>query len=174
MRARNKDTARDAIHPSNVSESAMNSRQRFSVDVSVFVIVREGTRILFLRRAHTGWKDGFFSLPAGGHDGNETLAQAAARELREETGLIAAESELALAHLLHCRVGEKDSEWLGAFFEARIWRGVPELMEPGKHDRLEWLDPRNLPAHTIPYVAQALEAVSRGVQFSGYGWPAPA
>ena len=151
----------------------MNSRQRFSRDVSVFVIVREGSRILFLRRAHTGWKDGFFSLPAGGHDGNETLAQAAARELREETGLIAAAPDLALVHLMHCRAGEKGSEWLGAFFETRQWHGTPELREPEKHDGLEWFDPRNLPENTIPYVVQALDAVSRGETFSVYGWPEP-
>jgi ADP-ribose pyrophosphatase YjhB (NUDIX family) len=59
----------------------MNStlvRQRYALNASVFVVVRRGDDILLLRRANTGWNDGQWSLPAGGHDGGETLEQAAA------------------------------------------------------------------------------------------------
>ena len=62
-------------------------RERFTLSVSGFVIVRSGKQVLLLRRANTGWKDGLFSLPAGAHDGSETLAATAAHELEEETSL---------------------------------------------------------------------------------------
>jgi len=71
------------------------------LSVSVFVIVRSSEKILLIRRANTGWRDGFFSLPAGGHDGAETLAAAAVRELQEETSLSAKEEDMKLVHLLH-------------------------------------------------------------------------
>jgi hypothetical protein len=34
-------------------------RERFSLSVSVFIIGKDGEKILFLRRSNTGWKDGF-------------------------------------------------------------------------------------------------------------------
>jgi 8-oxo-dGTP pyrophosphatase MutT (NUDIX family) len=43
-----------------------------STNVSVFAIALRGSEVLLLRRARTGWKDGFYRLPAGGHDGGET------------------------------------------------------------------------------------------------------
>ena len=148
-------------------------RQRFSLNVSVFVLVSESDNILLLRRSNTGWKDGFFSLPAGGHDGNETLAQSAARELREETGLIAEPEHMKLVHLIHCNSGDSGSEWLGAFFSAEKWTGTPTLMECNKHDHIGWHPLNNLPANTIPYTRQGIELSSSGVEFSSYGW-APA
>lgn len=94
----------------------MPSKNRFGLSVSVFVIITRGHEVLLLRRSNTGWKDNFYSLPAGGHDGGETLAESASRELREETGLCAEPTGLRLAHLLHCYQGDGGTEWLGAFF----------------------------------------------------------
>ena len=103
-------------------------RERFTLSVSVFVIVRSGKHVLLLRRANTGWKDGFISLPAGAHDGTETLAAAAARELEEETSLRADQQDMRLVHLLHCNAGDSGGEWLGVFFQAQRWRGEPTLL----------------------------------------------
>ena len=138
--------------------------------MSVFVIVRQGDDVLLLRRANTGWKDGCWSLPAGAHDGGETLTQAAARELREETGLVASLDGLRLAHLLHCRTGDDGREWLGAFFIADSWTGSPALGEPGKHDRIGWFCVRDLPDSLIEYTRQGLECAAIGEPFSAFGW----
>lgn len=146
-------------------------RQRFTLSVSVFVIIREGAKVLLLRRANTGWKDGFLSLPAGAHDGKETLAQAAARELREETSLIVAEADLKLAHLLHCQSGDSGEEWLGAFFVAEKCSGVPQLLERAKHDHIGWYAMDELPENLIPYTRQGLELSAQNVAFSTFGWP---
>lgn len=149
-------------------------RERFGVSVSVFVIVRSGEQMLLLRRANTGWKDGFFSLPAGGHDGAETLAAAAARELKEETSLHAEVCDMKLVHLLHCNTGDSGGEWLGAFFEAEKWSGEPHLAESEKHDRIGWYAIGDLPSNTIPYTRQGIELSQRKVAFSVYGWPTSA
>ena len=145
-------------------------RDRFPMSTSVFVILHDEGRILLLRRGTTGWKDGFLSLPAGSHDGGETLASAAARELREETGVVAFPGAMALVHLMHCRSGDSGSEWLGAFFRADAWRGEPRLMETGKHNHIGWYDADRLPDDVIPYAAQGIRCVLGGAPYSDFGW----
>lgn len=54
-----------------------------------------GNKLLWMRRALAP-KQGFWAIPAGFMEQGETLAQAAARELREETGVIIAPSKLEL------------------------------------------------------------------------------
>ena len=145
-------------------------RQRFTLSLSVFVIVRDADRILLLRRANTGWKDGLHSLPAGAHDGNEPLAVAAARELREETGLVANPDDLRLVHLLHCAPTDGNGEWLGAFFLAEAWTGTPALAEPDKHDHIGWHGLAALPDTLIDYTRQGIELGLRGIPNSHDGW----
>ena len=145
-------------------------RSRFELSVSVFVIARRDEQVLLLRRCNTAWMDGFYSLPAGRHDGGETLDQAAARELLEETGLVVRPEDLQLAHLMHCRSGDSGGEWLGAFFLATSCSGSAVLREPHKHDAVAWFDLHALPSAVIPYTRQGLEAALRGTAFSSFGW----
>jgi len=145
-------------------------RDRFMLSVSVFVIVRSAESVLLLRRINTGWKDGCFSLPAGGHDGKETLAAAAVRELEEETSLRADEKDMKLVHLLHCNSVDSGGEWMGAFFEATKWTGEPVLGEREKHDKLGWHPISDLPSDIIPYTKQGIELSIQEIMFSSYDW----
>ncbi len=146
-------------------------KQRFRLSISVFVIALDKRHVLLLRRAHTGWQDGHYSLPAGSLDGNEPLDRAAARELREETGLVAAPSDLRLAHLLHCHRGDRGDEWLGAFFIAERWSGEPVLIEVHKHDAIGWFALDSLPEPTISYTLQGIRCSMEGRAFSTFEWP---
>ena len=55
--------------------------------LGVSVLVREGGRVLLVKRARPPLQ-GYWSLPGGHVEGGETLAEAAAREVREETGVV--------------------------------------------------------------------------------------
>ena len=144
------------------------SRERYHLSIALFVLLLRGDDLLMLRRSQTGWMDGNYSLPAGGLELGETLAAAAARELREETGVEAAADDMQLAHTMH--VWTEDRSWLGHYFICRQWQGTPFLAEPEKHSEMGWQRLAALPEQTIPYVRQALEAINVGQHYSEYGW----
>lgn len=144
------------------------SRERYHLSIALFVLLLRGNDLLMLRRSQTGWMDGHYSLPAGGLELGETLAAAAARELREETGVEAAADDMQLAHTMH--VWTEDRSWLGHYFICRQWRCTPFLAEPEKHSEMGWQNLAALPEQTIPYVRQALEAIKAGQLYSEYGW----
>lgn len=148
-----------------------SGRIRHTLSVSVFAAACRDGEVLLLRRARTGWMDGHLSLPAGSHDGAETLTQAAARELREEAGLHVEHERLRLIHLLHVQAGDNGRDWLGAFFLAETWHGQPALGEPDKHDLLGWHPLESLPESLVPYVRQGLQLGLQGIPFSTFGWP---
>jgi ADP-ribose pyrophosphatase YjhB (NUDIX family) len=68
--------------PEVLAEYQGNFAHMFPAVGADAVVIREG-RILLIRRGD----DGLWAMPGGGADVGETLAEAATRELREETGL---------------------------------------------------------------------------------------
>ncbi|MGR4050629.1 NUDIX hydrolase [Kosakonia cowanii] len=144
------------------------SRERYHLSIALFVLLLRKDDLLMLRRSQTGWMDGCYSLPAGGLELGETLAAAAARELREETGVKASAGDMQLAHTMH--VWSEDRSWLGHYFICRQWHGTPSLAEPEKHSEMGWHNLAALPEQTIPYVRQALGAINAGQPYSEYGW----
>ncbi len=140
----------------------------FLLNISVFVLIHQGSSILLLHRKNTGWQDNKWSLPAGRHDGGEPLPEAAARELLEETGLIVQPENLEMVHLQHHKIGRDGKEWLGVFFCASSWTGTPTLLEPDKHDAVAWFDV--LPDTMVDYVRLAVEKITLGQRFSSIDW----
>lgn len=143
------------------------ARQRYSLNASVFAVVRQGNRVLSLRRSGTGWLDSHWSLPAGAHDGQTSLVESVLRELIEETGLTAEASNCRLLHVL--QVFNPDGvEWLGLYFGLDAFTGTPVVAEPEKHDAIEWRDLTEAVDPTVPYVRAALEQIASGSNFSVY------
>lgn len=146
----------------------MMRRERYQLSVAVFVVLRRDDEICLIRRANTGWMDGFYSLPAGGLENGETLLSAAAREANEETGVTINTEQLKLAHSMHVKT--EDRSWMGHFFLCSDWQGEPYVAEADKHSELLWVNIRQLPENTVPYVKQAISAIINGEIYSEYGW----
>jgi len=140
-------------------------RSRFPV--AVHMIFLHNDRVLLLRRFHTGWEDGKYSVPAGHVDAGESVTQAAIREVREEVGVDLKASDLEVVHVMH-RKG--DEERIDFFLVVKGWTGEITNAEPQKCDDLTWYPLSALPGNVIPYVRQGLANYQSGLLFSEFGW----
>ncbi len=143
-------------------------RARFPVTVHLFFF--RDDQILLLRRFHTGYRDGEYSVPAGHLDGGETVRTAAAREAREEVGVQIAENDILFSSVMHRNEGDERVDF---FVQVGAWRGEPVNQEPDKCDDLRWVNLKSLPQNTIPYVRRAIRNHQQGVSFEEFGWRDP-
>jgi 8-oxo-dGTP diphosphatase len=60
------------------------------------VLARHDGRVVLVRESHVRWGGEFWNVPSGMVEAHETPAQGAARELREETGLVVSSRSLRL------------------------------------------------------------------------------
>ena len=130
--------------------------ERYRSLVAVYVMaINDQEEILLLRRANTGYRYGYYDMPAGHLEVGETLRQAALRELQEETGLVVSEDQLEFMELLHRMSG--DRVYLDVFFQAKEWKGEVCLMEPEKCDHLAWFPLGALPENIVPHQQRVLQ-----------------
>lgn len=144
---------------------------RFALSAAVYAILRDGPRVLMLRRAGTSFREGQLSLPAGHLDGGEDAVTGLLRELREEVAVATTASDCRLALLLHSAADNADDqEYLHLFFLVDQWTGQPSIAEPDKCSELVWVDQSALPTDVVDYVAEALRAIERGESLLLWGW----
>ncbi len=142
---------------------------RHKVIPAVYVIFRNGNKILLLRRANTGYHDGDYSLPSGHVEPNEPAIKAAVREAKEEVGVDIDSKDLRLVHTLH-RYSEDPTphERIDLYFEAAKWQGQPKNAEPHKCDELRWVPVNDIPTNMTPEVRQALAMIAKGITYSDF------
>ncbi|MCP5405818.1 MAG: NUDIX domain-containing protein [Pseudomonadaceae bacterium] len=136
---------------------------KFLIYVAVYVLLVKDGKVLLLRRANTGYMDGMYSLPAGHVEEGESLIEAALRELKEETGVVAAPSDIAVKHAMYRRC---DRNYADYFLVCGNWQGEPANMEPAKCGELRWAELASLPENMTPEVKQALACIVAGQPFS--------
>jgi len=110
--------------------------------------------------------DGFYSLPAGHLEGGESLKEALAREVREETGITVGLEDMRLVHVsnnLH-----SNPERIDFFFLTEKWTGDVSIHEPNKCDQIIWTNPKHLPNNVVPSVISAIKGEIEGNYYSEY------
>jgi 8-oxo-dGTP diphosphatase len=132
------------------------------------LIFRKDGKILFVKRANTGHKDGYYSLPGGHVDPGESYSQSACREGFEEVGIRLKPSQLKQVLTFHAY--GTDSVRTGVFFEVTDWQGEPYNAEPHVHSEIAWLPEDDLPDTITEHTLLRLNALSKGQTYIEYGW----
>ncbi|MFD9698651.1 NUDIX domain-containing protein [Lentzea sp. NPDC059081] len=133
------------------------------------LLVRDDEVLLSRRRDRDPRFDGLWHLPSGKLDAGESVLAAAAREAREEIGVVIELADLRHVHTLHAN-GYGVEPRLGLFFEVRRWSGEPVNREPDKCSELRWFRLDALPGDAIGYSVAGIEAYRAGTPFAVVGW----
>lgn len=132
------------------------------------LLVRSG-KIFLNRRFNTGFMDGYYDVPGGHLDENETVRIGAARECMEEAGVTINPDDLALAHICH-RMNPDKHVYVDFFFTTEKWTGEPTNAEPDKSDHADWFPLDGLPEMINPHMGSSITNWHQGRFYSEFGW----
>ena len=142
---------------------------RFRVVPAAYVVFRResggNAEVLLQLRRGTGYMDGFWATAAAGHvEADESVLEAACREVTEELGVTVDPGELVPLCAMHRTAGNHHpiDERVDFFFELRSWRGEPRLVEEDKAAELRWFALGALPAPVVPHELFVLERLRAG------------
>ena len=136
-------------------------RDQFPVIVHT-LLFRHG-RVLLLRRARTGYLDGWYALPGGHLQRGESVAACAIRECLEETGVVIDAAQLRPAAVMPYR--SHDQQGVDFIMACDEFAAEPRLAEPERFDDIGFWNIDAPPQKTVPYIAHALDLVQRGEWF---------
>ncbi len=141
-------------------------RERFPVVVHILLERNEDGHLALLKRANTGFMDGYYALPGGHQEQGESISQTARRELMEELGVLAVEIEPAC--VLPYRSGRHQGT--NFLFRCLKWEGEPVINEPELFAELVWVPRDKLPQPTADWVPPALALSGTGDWYLEMDW----
>jgi 8-oxo-dGTP diphosphatase len=142
--------------------------QRFTLRSAVYLLLIKEDKLLLLKRANTGWMDGYYDVPAGHIESNEPITTAMLREAKEEVDISLAKKDLIPGTVMHRKGG--DFEYIDFYFIAKKWQGTPVIGEPDKCSDLNWFNLNELPDNLVPYTKKAIENYQNHISFAEFGW----
>ncbi|MEP7455209.1 NUDIX domain-containing protein [Phyllobacterium sp. SB3] len=113
-----------------------------SPGVGCGLVFLKDAHILLLQRKKSP-EAGSWGIPGGKVDFLEIAEHAVRREALEETGLSA--GTISLLGISEQLFHEEQQHWLGVLFLAEDFSGEVQLLEPEKHDGIDWFSLENLP-----------------------------
>jgi len=111
--------------------------------VGIAVVIERNNKILLGKRKGSH-KSGFWAVPGGHLEFNETLEECAMREVLEETGL--AINNIRKDTFTNDIMEDEGKHYITCFVRADCETGEPKIMEPDKCEEWGWFDWDNLPS----------------------------
>jgi 8-oxo-dGTP diphosphatase len=148
----------------------MKWQDRHKLIPAVYVLFRKDNQILLTKRANTGYRDGFYSLPAGHLDGGEPAIMAAVREVKEEVGIDIEPQNLRLIHTQHRVSEEGNHERINLYFETEKWHGTPINAEPQKCSEICWVNVDALPDNLVPELKYLFKELAEDASYGHFGF----
>lgn len=133
---------------------------------AVYLFLIKNKKVLLIRRAGTGYFNGYYSLPAGHVEGGELPQACIIREAKEEIGILVSKKNIEMIHSQYRTKNDETADRVNYFFAAKGWKGEPQNMEPHKCDDMRWVPLDKLPANTVPEVKLALACYRKKITYS--------
>ena len=149
----------------------IHSLQTFVICPNV-IIVRD-QKILLLRRVEkASFFAGYWHVPTGKIEGNESPKQTIVREVFEEIGLRTNPflETVVATKIPHFKNPELTWKDISLFFVVQEFEGEPFNKEPHLHDAMEWFDINHLPDPIIPVVKFGIEQYMKGKAYGEFGY----
>jgi 8-oxo-dGTP pyrophosphatase MutT (NUDIX family) len=134
--------------------------------VVVHLLVYRAATIALLKRANTGFMDGYWALPGGHQQQGESVSEAALRECEEELGIRA--TALSPVCVLPYRSGRHQG--VNFIFRVDDFLGEPRINEPDLFDELVWVAPDALPEPYADWIPDALGLIGRTDWYRELEW----
>lgn len=107
---------------------------------AAFAIIKdEQWKILFQKRANTGFRDGFYQLPSGHLEWEESMIACIIREVKEEINLDVAEKDCRVVHMSHS-VNPWERTYFNIYIEISTYSWELKNMETNKCSELRFID----------------------------------
>jgi 8-oxo-dGTP diphosphatase len=134
--------------------------------LAAYALVDRGDAVLLTRNSVRGPHPGVWTLPGGGVDHGESPAAAAAREVEEETALVAEVGRLLGVHDEHFTGTapsgrEEDFHGVHLVFEAVVAAGEPRVVDGGgTTEAAEWVSKGHVETGAVEVSAVVLAALA--------------
>lgn len=119
------------------------------------VLLRDG-KVLLCRRLKAP-EAGFWNIPGGKVDFMEKAEEAARRETAEETGLTV--GVVRLIAVDEQIFPDEKHHWFSLLYVTEDFSGEARIMEPSKHDGMEWFPLDALPEPLSAFARTAIDAL---------------
>jgi 8-oxo-dGTP diphosphatase len=129
--------------------------------VYVCLLLEKDNKVLLLKRANTGWMDGYWHVPGGTLEENESLAHAVTREGKEELAVTVDPKHVKLIAIKHFNKSR-----FGFYFLAHEWQGEPINNEPDQCSEVGWFDINKLPENISPFARSVVERSRNEVHYT--------